>query len=248
MTPAKRILVTGAASGIGRSVCEHLVADGAEVVGVDRNADALEETIAALGTSATGVTADVADCADVERAVTEGGSRLGGLDGAVNVAGIGGFSGDVTVMSPSFWDETLAVNLSGVFHVCRAVIPLLRTAGGGAIVNVSSQYGLVGCIGSAAYCASKAGVIGLTKALALDHAADGIRVNCVCPGPIDTPLLARSHAQADAGLREVERTRGRLALGRPGSPSEVAEAILYLLGATFTTGTILNIDGGWTAG
>lgn len=248
MTHVKRVLVTGAASGIGRSVCEHLVAAGASVVGLDRNAAALDETLVALGASATGVVADVGVFADVERAIHAACSESGGLDGAVNVAGIGGYTGDVTATSLSAWTETLAVNLTGVFHVCRAVIPLLRAAGGGSIVNVSSQYGLVGCVGSPAYCASKAGVIGLTRCLALDHASEGIRVNCICPGPIETPLLAASDAQVGPGERETTRTHGRLALERPGTPSEVAEAITYMLHATFMTGSVLSLDGGWTAG
>jgi meso-butanediol dehydrogenase/(S,S)-butanediol dehydrogenase/diacetyl reductase len=248
MTHAKRVLVTGAASGIGRSVCEHLVAAGASVVGLDRNAGALQQTLEALGASATGVVADVGVFADVERAILGACSELGGLDAAVNVAGIGGYTGDVVETSLSAWTETLTANLTGSFHVCRAVLPLLRAAGGGSIVNVSSQYGLVGCVGAPAYCASKAGVIGLTRCLALDHAREGIRANCICPGPIETPLFAASEAQVGAGQRESTRTRGRLALGRPGTPSEVAEAIAYMLDAEFMTGAVLSLDGGWTAG
>lgn len=251
MTTARRILVTGAASGIGRAVCEHLALGGAAVAALDREAAALHEVVANLqaqGATAVEAVADVADFEQVEQAVNAAAAELGGLDAAVNVAGIGGYTGDVTATSLPAWSATIAVNLTGIFHVCRAVIPLLRAAGGGAIVNVSSQYGLVGCAGAPAYCASKAGVIGFTQALAIDHAAEGIRVNCVCPGPIDTPLLAASDAQAESGRYERERTRGRLLVDGPGSPTDVAEAIDYMLGATFMTGSVLSLDGGWTAG
>ena len=221
------------------------------MAGLDRNAAALGEVIdglRSLGATAFGVTADVAVYQEVEDGIGHACSELGGLDATVNVAGIGGYTGDVAATSLSEWSATLAVNLTGVFHVCRAVIPQLRAGGGGSIVNVSSQYGLVGCLGSPAYCASKAGVIGLTRCLALDHADDGIRVNCVCPGPIETPLLRASEAQADAAERENSRTRGRLLAGRPGTPADVAEAIDYMLGAAFMNGTVLSLDGGWTAG
>ena len=251
MTAPARILVTGAASGIGRCVTEHLALGGAAVAGLDRNLAALHDVLGALrsqGATTVGVDADVTVMEEVDRAVAQACDALGGLDAAVNVAGIGGFTGDVVATPLSSWSDTVSVNLTGVFHVCRAVIPALRKAGGGSIITVSSQYGLVGCLGSPAYCASKAGLIGLTRCLALDHAADGIRVNCICPGPIDTPLLAASDAQSEAAARENMRTRGRLLAGRPGSPSEVAEAITYVLGATFMTGTILTLDGGWTAG
>ncbi len=221
------------------------------MAGLDRNAAALAamvEESQSFATTVIGVAADVAVFQEVEDAVGIVCSELGGLDAVVNVAGIGGYSGDVAATSLAEWSATLAVNLTGVFHVCRAVIPRLRGAGGGSIVNVSSQYGIVGCVGSPAYCASKAGVIGLTRCLALDHAGEGIRVNCICPGPVDTPLLRASEAQPEAAAREKARTQGRLVIGRPGTPAEVAEAISYMLDATFMTGTVLSLDGGWTAG
>lgn len=246
-----RILVTGAGSGIGRAVCEHLAAKGASVAGLDRHTAALHDVISGLRSgdaTAIGVAADVAVFEEVSDAVARASDELGGLDAVVNVAGIGGYTGDVVATGLDAWNATVAVNLTGVFHVCRAVIPVLREAGGGAIVNVGSQYGLVGCLASPAYCASKAGLIGLTRCLALDHAADGIRANCVCPGPVETPLLRASEAQTDAAKRERERTKGRSLVGRPASTTEVAEAIDYLLVASFVNGAVLTLDGGWTAG
>jgi NAD(P)-dependent dehydrogenase (short-subunit alcohol dehydrogenase family) len=185
----------------------------------------------------------------VGAAVATAGERLGRLTAVVNVAGIGGYTGDIGQTSPADWARTLAVNLSGTFHVCRAALPLLRASGGGRIVTVSSQYGLVGGAGSPAYSAAKAGVIGLTRAMAVDHAAEGILVNCVCPGPIDTPMLRASTAHAELAAREAARTAGRVLLGGPGRPEDVAGMIAFLLGpdARFLTGAVLTCDGGWTA-
>ncbi|MEO5632297.1 SDR family oxidoreductase [Gaiella sp.] len=251
MIAGSRVLVTGAGSGIGRALCEYLAARGAAIAGLDRNGAGLGRTIDELrsrGATTVGLEADVASFDEVNAAIGAAASAFEGLDAAVNVAGIGGYTGDVVETPLEAWEQTVGVNLTGVFHVCRAVIPLLRAAGGGSIVNVSSQYGLVGCLASPAYCASKAGVIGLTRSLAVDHARDRIRANCVCPGPIETPLLYASESQTDVAQREHERTHGRLLAGRPGTTTEVAEAIGYLLEAEFVNGAVLTLDGGWTAG
>lgn len=250
MTRRARVLVTGAASGIGRATCELLAHSGTAVGGVDANAADLRAVVDGLvanGLRAAASPADVTDPAAVRDAVDAIAGALGGLDGVVNAAGVGGYTGDVTSTTPDEWSDVLAVNLTGVFNVSRSVIPHLRTSGGGAIVNVGSQYGLRGGAESPAYCASKAGVIGLTRAMAIDHAPE-IVVSCLCPGPVETPMLTRSLDQETGGRREAGRTRGRLLVGRPASTEEVAEAIVFLLGAGFATGSVLSLDGGWTAG
>ena len=245
-----RVLVTGAASGIGRSTALRLAADGAAVACLDIDADGLTATVDAIGRGGFGVAADITDADAVEGALTAAATQLGGLDAVANVAGVGDFSGDITETPPAEWGRVLAVNLTGTYLVSRAAIRHLRAAGGGAVVNVSSQYGLAGCLASPAYCASKAGVVGLTKAMALDHAGEGIRVNCVCPGPVDTPMLWAGEGHPDAAARESARTAGRNLAGRSGRPDEIAATIAFLLSGQvgFMTGSIVTVDGGWTAG
>jgi NAD(P)-dependent dehydrogenase (short-subunit alcohol dehydrogenase family) len=248
----RRVLVTGAASGIGRATALRLAAGAAVIAGIDRNRDGLLEVasqIQSAGGRMLALEADVTDLPAVEHAVASAIGELGGLEGVANVAGIGDFTGDVTEIDPMVWARVLAINLNGTFHVSRATIPYLRERGG-AIVNISSQFGLVGCLSSPAYCASKAAVIGLTKAMAVDHAADRIRVNCVCPGPTDTPMLWQSEARPGVAERERARTQQRNLIGRQMTPEEVAATIAFLLSddAASTTGSVLTVDGGWIAG
>lgn len=249
----KRVLVTGAASGIGAGTCRLLAEAGWKIAGLDRQAHALNEQMTRLrdeGHVAVGVAADVTSWDAVERATETAARELGGLDAAVNVAGIGGFTGDVVATSLEAWAAIVGVDLTGVFLVSRAAIPFIREAGGGGIVNISSQYGLVGGAGFPAYAAAKAGVIGLTRAMAVDHAAEGIRVNCVCPGPVDTPMLAADSTSDDLAKFERERVRSRLLLGRIGKPEDVGALVAFLLSdqARNMTGSIIATDGGWTAG
>jgi meso-butanediol dehydrogenase / (S,S)-butanediol dehydrogenase / diacetyl reductase len=232
-------LVTGAASGIGWAVAERLRDDGAAVVGFDlrdRGPDGVEM-----------VAGDVTDRAAVDAAVAHAVAAQGRLDVVANVAGIPQF-GRVDDIDDDEWARSLAVNLTGPFTVCRAALPHLR-ATRGCIVNVASIAGLEGQAYTAAYCASKGGLVLLTRALAVELAPDGVRVNCVCPAAVDTPLLAEvaPRIPADADPRLLDR----LQMLMPGlvTPGQVAAAVAYLASdeAAFVTGHALALDGGRSA-
>lgn len=243
-----RLLVTGAAQGIGRAVAERCVSEGARVAVVDLDGDAAVRIAATIGAE-LGLGADVSDAAAVETAVAAAADRLGGLDAAVNNAGIP-MPGAAHELDESDWDRVLAVNLKGVYLVSRAAWPHLSSAGDGAIVNSGSIAGMWGTEGQAGYAAAKAGTIMLTKCMALDGAPDGIRVNCVSPGFVRTPMLeSYLEAQADPGAVEIAIS-GRHPLGRLGDPRDLAGAFVYLLSADarWVTGCNLVVDGGLTAG
>ena len=235
-------LVTGAAGGIGGAVVRALAAAGHEVLPVDREGG----EIAGLEI----LVADLVDDAAAGAAVAAAVERFGGLDVVVCAHGGSGRrfgDGPVDLCTVAGWDATLDLNLKSVFLVCRHAVPALRSRGGGAIVNVSSVLGLVGGdrdFATHAYAASKGAVIALTRAMAVAYAGDGIRCNVVCPGLIATPMSSR--AQADPAIRSRLETLQPLTrdLGRP---EDVAEAVVHLAGARFATGTVLAVDGGWTA-
>jgi NAD(P)-dependent dehydrogenase (short-subunit alcohol dehydrogenase family) len=218
------VLVTGAGSGIGAAVAGVLEAEGHDVVAAD------------LRPPPGGVELDVRDEEQVSRVVRD-------LEWLVNVAGIGSMT-SAPDTPLEVWEDVFAVNARGTFLCCKHAIPEMRERGGGAIVNVASVAGLVGLRNRAAYCASKGAVIALTRALAVDHVADGIRVNAVCPGTVDSPWVRRLVEDVGESLEDL---RARQPLGRLGTPEEVAEAIRFLLGSEFATGTILTLDGGLTA-
>ncbi len=239
----RRVLITGGASGIGAATVARFQEDGCRVAALDLN-----EAMLAASTADVKVVCDVTDEASVAAAVESAVAELGGLDVVVTSAGIAS-RGSAVECTPQEFDRVMSVNLRGVFLTCRATIPHLRSAGGGAIVVVASQLGLVAVPDAVAYCASKGAVINLSRAMALDHAAEGIRVNCVCPGPTDTPLAEQFFADtADpAATRKTFEAAG--VIGRLIEPAEIAEAIAYLASerAKATVGSALVVDAGYTS-
>jgi 2-keto-3-deoxy-L-fuconate dehydrogenase len=234
----RRALVTGAGSGIGEAVARRLHEEGADVVLADLRAEPVEAIAAELGERAAAAALDVRD----EEAVRE---VARDLDVLANVAGIGS-----TTSAPDtpleVWEDVLAVNARGTFLCCKHAIPGMAERGGGAIVNMASVAGLVGLRNRAAYSASKGAVIAMTRALAVDHVADGVRVNAVCPGTVDSPWVRRLVEEVGESL---DMLRARQPMGRLGTPAEIAEAVAYLASddAAFVTGTAFVIDGGLTA-
>jgi NAD(P)-dependent dehydrogenase (short-subunit alcohol dehydrogenase family) len=250
----KVALVAGGSLGIGRATARRLAGEGAAVVLCGHDdasvADALTE-LRGAGLEVDGRRADVSSAAEVEGLVRFAADRYGGVDILVNSAGIQRY-GTVVDTPEELWDEVLAVNLKGMFLTAKHCVPELRRRGGGTIVNVASVQAFATQGGVAAYAASKAGVVGLTKAIAVDHAAENIRCNAVCPGSVDTPMLRFAAGLFKGDGTEDETIRGwgsSHPLGRVARPEEVAEVIAFLAGdrASFVTGAELRVDGGLLA-
>jgi NAD(P)-dependent dehydrogenase (short-subunit alcohol dehydrogenase family) len=240
-------IVTGGGSGIGRAIATRLAADGAAVAVLDRDAASAEhaaEGIVTAGGTAVGVAADVTDRPAIEAAVAEVVERLGAPTILVNNAGLQGFDRFLTI-TPEHWQRILDVNLTGTFHCCQVVLPHMLDAGWGRIVNISSSSAQGGQQLMAHYVSSKAGVIGLTKALALEFGPKGITVNTIPPGFIDTPMLRDSEAKGLLGPG-VDAAIATTPVRRIGEPEDIAAACAYLVSdeASYVTGQVIGVNGG----
>ena len=245
----KIALITGAGSGIGRASALTFAREGAKVAVADRLVDGGQETVRmveAAGGTASFIKVDVSDAASVEAMVNATVETYGRIDCAYNNAGIEGQVAPTDSYADDMFDKVIAVNLTGVWLCMKYEIPRLLEHGGGAIVNTASGAGLIGVAGLSAYVASKHGVIGLTKTAALEYAKSGIRVNAVCPGLIQTPMVERLTAdqpQLGEALVAMEP------VGRTGRPEEIAESVVWLCSdaASFVTGHAMSVDGGFVA-
>ena len=238
-------IVTGGASGMGAATARRLAAGGAHVVVVDRNADLAATVAGEIG--GTAIVGDVADSGFCDGAIASAVSKHDRLDVVVNAAGvIVRASGEDT--TDAEWARIMGVNVSGTFFMCRAALRVMKPRRHGAIVNFGSIWGDLGSAGVAAYCASKGAVHNLTRALAMDHAADGIRVNAVCPGEVNTPMLQSERAEAvtDQLLAQIAAT---VPMGRLADPDEIARVVCFLASddASYMTGAMVSVDAGYGA-
>ena len=241
----KVAFITGAASGIGRATAVAFAAEGARVAMLDRTADALRETEAAVKVAGGGVLAiacDVSKPNEVEAAVAQCVETFGGIDCAFNNAGVENKAAPLHEIDLEEWDRILNINLRGTFVCMKHEIAQMVRQGGGVVVNTSSGAGIRGVAGGASYAASKHGMIGMTKSAALDYAKQNIRVNCVLPGNIATPMMDRFTGG------DIQKAIDLEPVGRLGTPEEIAEAVLWMCSdlGRFVTGASIVVDGGWS--
>jgi len=243
----KIALITGGGTGIGRAIALRFAAEGASVVVAGRRSEPLQEVvreIRRLGGVATFCRGDVSKSDRVELMVQGAIFNFGGLDILVNNAGLF-VEGSVLDTDEKRWDKIMGTNLKGAYLVSRQAVPAMRTRGGGSIINNASVHGLVGLKNAAVYCASKGGLVQLTRAMALDHAADGIRVNAICPGLVDSPLTRDD----DGGTTWLDEAVKEYPMARPGRAEEVAGLALFLASddSAWMTGAAITLDAGFTA-
>lgn len=248
----KAVLITGSTSGIGAGTAQSFAAHGANVMvsGRDRaRGDAVVAEIRQAGGTAEIVIGDVSDPAFCDHLVGETVARFGRIDVLFNNAGVAK-NAKIDAMSDEDWQELISINLSGVFYVARAAVRRMKRQKGGVIINMSSECGLIAYEDLAAYSATKGAIVMLTKVMALDHAREGIRVNAVCPGDIDTPMMDIGWQALGLSPGEIrQRLRDHIPIGRIGQPTDIAAAVMFLASdaAAFVTGAILPVDGGTTA-
>jgi len=248
----KRALITGGASGIGRATALLFAGEGAAVAVMDINRTGAQDVAGVItggGGRSLSVYGDVSSAEDCRRAVQQTAAELGGLDILFNNAGIIRRA-TVLEITGTEWDRVMAVNVRSVFLLSRYAIPLMAAAGGGVIINTSSGWGLTGGPKAVSYCASKGAVVQMTRAMAIDHGGQNIRVNCICPGDTDTPLLHGEAEQLGTPVEQFLAEAAERPLRRTGKPEDIAQAALYLASdaASFVTGTTLVVDGGGLAG
>lgn len=242
----KVTIVTGAASGMGAATAREFSAAGAQVVLVDRNGPLAAQVAAEIGASPP-LVGDVSDSAFCEGAVNTALERHGRLDVLVNAAGII-VRADALHTSDEQWQRVLNVNVSGVFYMSRGAVRPMKQQGHGTIINFGSIWGEVGATGVVAYCASKGAVHQITRAMALDYAQDGIRINAVCPGEVNTPMLASERSEP-VTPELMQRLAATVPMGRLAEPVEIARVVLFLASdaASYMTGAMVNVDAGFTA-
>jgi NAD(P)-dependent dehydrogenase (short-subunit alcohol dehydrogenase family) len=238
----KVAFITGFGSGLGQAIAVMFAEAGAAVAGTSPTESKGRNTVALVlqkGGTARYWPGDVADAGRMTAVISETVRELGGIDIVVNSGGVR-TNGSITEITEADWDLTLDVNLKGAFIVSRLAIPEMKKRGGGVILNIGARSGMLGQSGRAAYCAAKGGMVRLTEAMAMDHARDKIRVNCICPGPTRTPMVDTSTPE------KLARYKTRVPIGRIGEPEDVAYAALYLASdeASMVTAAILPVDGG----
>jgi NAD(P)-dependent dehydrogenase (short-subunit alcohol dehydrogenase family) len=247
----KTAVITGGGTGIGQAIALTFAKEGARVTVTGRRMEKLQETLSLLklsGSDAMAVECDVTKAAETDRLVKAVEDRFGNVNVLVNNAGALSVS-NVETISEADWDRVMATNLKGPFLMSRAMLPAMRRAGGGSIVNIGSVLGIAAIRNRAAYCASKGGVAMLTKAMALDHAQDNIRVNCVCPSIVESAMTEMFFAETEAARKLRESRLASVPLGRFGKPNDIAGIVVFLASdeSSWMTGTVIPVDGGVTA-